>query len=122
MSKKTTKDTTVCFGWMKEGHYPKILFRDIELDLESNPKMPFVKKEEHPELWYLMEVLEATDLKIEGVQHITLLLWHEKIEDNFLIKFFSGEKVMSAGSISIFDLTSEQVIELLKKKVTAELK
>jgi hypothetical protein len=67
-----------------------------------------------------MEVIEQLDLHIEGVKYIILRLWFENVEDRFNIKFYannSTDSEKSAGDISIFNLSPEEVVELVKLKI-----
>ena len=115
------KDTSISFGCMREGHYHRFLYRDVEFEEgETKPKLLIIK-EEHPVLWEHMENLEQLDLQIEWVKHIILRLWFYSVTDRFNIEFYSNnslDSVETAWDISIFNLSSEEVIELIKSKIT----
>lgn len=120
-SSKIEKDTAISFGWMKEWHYPRFLYRDVELDDGVKPNL-HITKEEQPILWNHMEVIEQLDLHIKGVKYIILRLWFEKVSDRFNIEFYannSNDSKESAGDISILNLTPDEVIELVKSKIAA---
>ncbi len=119
-SSKKEKETALSFGWRKEGHYPRFLYRDVELKDGIKPNL-YITKEEQPVLWNHMEVLEQLDLHIKWVKYIILRLWLESVSDKFNIEFYtdkSNKSEKSAWDISILNLTPDEVVELIKSKIS----
>ena len=117
------KNTSLSFGWMREGHYPRFLYRDVEFkEGESKPRL-YVSKEEHPTLWDHMEALENMDLDMSAIKYIILRLSYWTIEDKFSIQYYEEwkkkwDESKWAGKISILELKPEEVVELVKRKIS----
>ncbi len=116
------KNTYLRFGWMKEGHYYRTLYRDVDFkEDEWKPKL-YVSKEDNPKLWYLMEVLENMDFDMDAIKCIILRLSFWTIKDNFWIEYYwEQDKKLGQGKyaweISILELKPEEVVELVKSKI-----
>ena len=116
------RETSIRFGWMKEWHYPRLLYRDIELEGQDIKPELYITKDNHEILWELMDILEQLDFKIRGIKYIVLRLYFSYVEDNFNIEFYSSdsaESMKTAWNIQILELNPEQIIELVKKKIVA---
>ncbi|MFC1797737.1 hypothetical protein ACFLY2_00715 [Patescibacteria group bacterium] len=116
-----TKNTSLFFGWMKEGQYPKFLYRDIEVEKMSMRPILYIKKEKYPILWNHMSIFKEYNLQIEGVTFVILRLRFDSVEDNFGIEYYTDKTVDSmktAGFIKIFNLTLDEVIEAVKSKIS----
>lgn len=117
---KKEKETSLSFGYRKEGHYSRFLYRDVEIKDGIKPNL-CITKEEQPVLWNHMEVLEQLDFHIKWVKYIILRLWFERVSDSFNIEFYTNNSIDSkktAGDISILSLTPDEVVELVKSKIS----
>lgn len=122
---ETQKMTSICFGWMREWHYPNVLFREEELDPSKGKTCLFIKKDEYPALWSHMETIEKMDLQIKGVKCILLRLVGDSVEDSFTIEYYSEldkRSKKTAGCIQIFELSSAEVVDLVKAKIAEAMK
>lgn len=116
---KNKKQTNIYFGWMKEGHYSRLLYREEELNPKKGKPKIYVSCKEYPILWDLMVKLEQVDLKIDGVPVVVLRLPYEIIKDNFMVDYNTGGP-WCEGAISIFDLNVEQITALIKSKIAED--
>ena len=116
------KQTSISFSYMKSYHYPRFLYRDTELPPNEVKPRLFVTKDEHPELFRHMRILDVVDLKIPNVFTVQLKTAYESIPEKWNIVYYVGNnkdyEERYADNVSTSGISTRDLIEVIVTNIT----